>query len=66
MKKLLACRRSVIAIIAIICTTYIGIHNGIDVSISISMIVAAVCGANSYENSSIAKSMNVKGVDNVG
>ncbi len=55
MKKLFNCRRTVVALFSIACLTYLGVDKGIDVSIAIAGIVAAVCGANSYENVGIQK-----------
>lgn len=53
MKKILNCRRSVIAIIGIGCLTLLGLYHGVDISgiaIAISGIVASVSGANAWEN----------------
>jgi hypothetical protein len=52
MKKILNCRRSIIAVIGIICLTWLGISKGIDISgiaLAISGIVASVSGANAWE-----------------
>jgi hypothetical protein len=49
MKNLFHCRRTFIAAFGIACTTYLGIHNGIDVSLAIMGAVASICGANSAE-----------------
>lgn len=66
MKKFFGCRRSIIAVFSIACLTYLGVSRGIDVSIAIAGIVAAVSGANSYENSTAIKHTGRKEVDNVG
>jgi len=63
-KKILQCRRSLIAVFSIACLTYLGVERGIDVSIAIAGIVAAVCGANSYEN--VGRAKHTGKVDNVG
>lgn len=64
MKKFLNCRRSVIAVFSIACLTYLGASRGIDTSIAIAGIVAAVCGANSYER--VGKAKHTGKVDDVG
>jgi hypothetical protein len=46
---ILKCRRSIIAIFAIGCLTYLGLKNGTDVSVAIAGIVAAVAGSNAYQ-----------------
>ena len=51
MKKLMSCRRSLIAIFAITCLMVLGLHNGIDVSMSIASVAIGLAGANSYEAS---------------
>lgn len=55
MKKILSCRRSVIALFGIACLTVLGYTKGIDVSLAIAGIVASVAGANSYEGAAQAK-----------
>lgn len=53
MRKILSCRRSVIAILGIISLTWLGLHHGVDISgiaLAISGIVASVSGANAWEN----------------
>jgi len=52
MRKILACRRSTIAVIGIACLTWLGLSTGVDISgiaIAISGVVASVAGANAYE-----------------
>lgn len=52
MKKLLSCRRSIIALVGIVCLTWLGLAKGIDISgiaMAISTIVASVAGANAWE-----------------
>jgi porphobilinogen deaminase len=49
------CRRTYLATLAIACLTGIAIHKGVDVSMAIAGIVAAVAGSNSFEKSNIAK-----------
>jgi len=54
MKKIMSCRRSSLALFAIVCLTGIGVHIGEDISgiaVAISGIVASVAGANAYEKS---------------
>jgi hypothetical protein len=50
MRKLLNCRRSIIALVGIGCLTWLGLENGTDVSIAISAIVAGIAGSNAWEN----------------
>lgn len=55
MKKIIACRRSIIAIVGIGCLTWLGLAKGIDISgiaMAISTIVASVAGANAWEKRS--------------
>jgi hypothetical protein len=57
-KKILGCRRTVVALFGIACLTYLGAKTGIDISgisLAIAGIVTAVAGANSYENVGKAK-----------
>lgn len=49
MKKLLDCRRSIIALIGISCLTFLGYTKGMDVSMAISGVCLAVAGSNAYE-----------------
>jgi hypothetical protein len=51
MRKLMSCRRSLIAIFAITCLMVLGLYNGIDVSLSIASVAIGLAGANSYEAS---------------
>ena len=52
MKKILSCRRSLVAVFAISCLTWLGLAKGIDISgiaIAISGVAASVCAANAYQ-----------------
>ena len=49
MKKILACRRSIVAILGMGCLLALGLHNGLDVSLAIAGCVASICSANAYE-----------------
>jgi hypothetical protein len=52
MRKILTCRRSTIAIMAIVCLTSLGLYHGQDISgiaLAISGIVASVAGSNAWE-----------------
>jgi len=52
MKKIKECRRSKIAIIAILCLTGLGLYIGTDISgiaLAISGIVASIAGSNAWE-----------------
>jgi hypothetical protein len=49
MKHLLACRRTYIATLGIICCTLLGAYLKIDVSLAIMGAVATIAGANSAE-----------------
>ena len=48
--KILNCRRSLIAILAIGCLTYLGVHNNIDVSMALASVAIGLAGANSAQN----------------
>lgn len=67
---LLKCRRSLIAIIAIACLTYLGARAGTtDVSASIAAIAMALAGANSFEkikttSTKTASLKSIEGDDN--
>jgi hypothetical protein len=53
MKKILSCRRSLIAILGICCLTWLGLAKGIDISgiaLAIAGIVTSVAGSNAWEN----------------
>lgn len=50
MRKILNCRRSILALISIACLTFLGYTKGMDVSIAISTVVLAVAGANAYQS----------------
>lgn len=64
MKKILNCRRSLIALFSISCLTAVGIVQGIDVSFAIAGIVASIAGANSFEGATEKKysSLNKKAI----
>jgi len=52
MKKITECRRSKIAILAIICLTGLGVYTALDIggiAIAIAGVVASVAGSNAYE-----------------
>ena len=49
MKKILNCRRSIVALVGIGCLLALGLHNGLDVSLAIAGCVASICGANALE-----------------
>lgn len=52
MKKILNCRRSLVALVGIASLTWLGLAKGIDISgiaLAISGIVASIAGANAYE-----------------
>lgn len=51
MKKVLTCRRSVIALISIACLTAIALIKGIDTSVSIAAVAVGIAGANAYQGS---------------
>jgi hypothetical protein len=49
MKKLFNCRRSILALVGLVCLTFLGFTNKLDVSLAISAIVASVAGSNAWE-----------------
>lgn len=49
MKKILDCRRTFVSVLAIVCLTALGIHKGIDTSMAIAGIAAALSGSNAWE-----------------
>lgn len=49
MKKLLTCRRSMIAILAIFCLTAVALVNGTDTSMAIASVAMGVAGANALQ-----------------
>lgn len=55
MRKILNCRRSMIALFSILCLTVLGVVQGIDVSFAIAGIVASIAGANSYQGAAERK-----------
>lgn len=70
MDKLLEYRHSLISVFAIACLTYLGVSRGIDVSIAIAGVVAALSGTSSYEEAAKHKVNKLAdktgGVDNAG
>ena len=52
MRKLLKCRRSILAIYAISILAFLSYTKNIDTSMAISSIIVAVAGANAYEKKS--------------
>lgn len=52
MKSLLSCRRTFITFVSIVAMTALGLHNGIDTSMAIATVAAALAGANSWEGRS--------------
>jgi hypothetical protein len=50
MKKLFQCRRTFIAFVGIVSLTVLGLCKGIDTSMAIAGICAALSGANAYES----------------
>lgn len=49
MKRIFACRRSSLALIAMLLLSGIALKNGADVASAIAMICMGVAGANAYE-----------------
>ena len=49
MRKILNCRRTTVALVAIICLTGLATVNNVDVSGAIAMIVGFLCGANAAQ-----------------
>lgn len=49
MRKLISCRRSIVCLVGILACMVVGLHNAVDTSVSISMICAALAGANAYQ-----------------
>jgi hypothetical protein len=50
MLKIFKCRRSSLALIGMVCLTWISLKNGTDVSLAIAGIVGAIGAANAYQN----------------
>jgi hypothetical protein len=68
MKKILDCRRSIIALVGIGCLTWLGLAKGIDISgiaLAISGIVASVSGANAWEKRSAQAAAPAKQEGNI-
>lgn len=59
MKKILHCRRSSLALIAMACLTSLGLVKGQDVALALAGVVTAIAAANASE--SAYRSRNVKG-----
>ena len=53
MKKIFACRRSSLALIAMLCLTALGIVKGQDVALALAGVVASVAASNSYQASKV-------------
>lgn len=49
MKRVFECRRTFIALVAIVCLTFIGYHKGIDVGMAIASVAVGLAGANAYQ-----------------
>ena len=49
MKKILACRRTFVSVLAIVCLTALGLYKGMDTSMAIAGIAAALSGSNAWE-----------------
>ena len=47
--KLLSCRRSKIALVAIACLTWLGCTQAFDVSLAIASVAIGIAGANAYQ-----------------
>lgn len=59
LKKILSCRRSIVAVFAISCLTLLGMYHGIDISgiaVAIAGVAGSLAGANAWE----ARSSNKK------
>lgn len=55
MRNLWSCRRTFISTLAILCLTGIAIAKGVDVSVAIATICAALGAANAYERVGMTK-----------
>jgi len=56
MRKILNCRRSIVALVGIGCLTWLGLSKGIDISgiaLGIAGIVSSVSAANAYEKKGV-------------
>lgn len=49
MSRLISCRRTFVAVLAIVCLTTLGLTKSTDVSMAIASIAAALAGANAYQ-----------------
>ena len=61
MNKMLCCRRSFLALVAILCLTSLGFYHGQDISgiaVAISGIVGAVGASNAWEKRGQSKSQS--------
>ena len=50
MKKVLGCRRSIVALISIAACTLLGLHLGMDTSGSIAIISVGIAGSNAAQS----------------
>lgn len=50
MSKLIRCRRSIVCLVGIVACMVVGLHNHVDTSVAISMICAALAGANAAQS----------------
>lgn len=55
MRNFLFCRRTYMCTLAITCLTAVGLSKGIDVSMAIAAVAAALSGANAYEKVGVTK-----------
>lgn len=53
MKKIFQCRRSSLALLAMVCLTILGIVKDQDVSLALAGIVTAVSAANAYQQKGV-------------
>jgi hypothetical protein len=64
MKKILSCRRSIVAVFGISCLTLLGMYHGVDISgiaIAVAGIVASVAGANAYQSKGSPQTVKEEG-----
>jgi hypothetical protein len=55
MKKILHCRRSSLALIAMACLTSLGLVKGQDVALALAGVVTAVAASNAYQKRGTAE-----------
>ena len=53
MKHIINCRRTFIAVLAILCLTSLGLVKGIDVSMALASVAIGLAAANSYEKKGV-------------